>query len=124
MAGGPEGARSLVKAVWTVAAGGSDAARLGALALGLPCCIVDTAPAVDRLRALASEDTAGGTVQVEAEAAATLILAAQLDLFQAAQHLIRRRHMARHPSAWRSATSSDASGPDSLAMPRLQVLPS
>jgi hypothetical protein len=123
-AGAPEGARSLVSAVWVVAAGGSEAARLGSLALGVPCCIVDTGPAVDRLRALAAEDTTGGTVQAEAEAAAGKVLAAQLDLFEAALQVIRRRHMAHHPSMWRPAARLDAVAADPVAPAHLQLLPS
>lgn len=119
LAGAPEGARSLVKAVWAIGAGESEAARLGALALGLPCCIVDAAPAVERLRALAEGDATDGTVQAEAEAAATMVLMAELDLFQGALQVIRRRHMARHPSTWRPAA---VPGPAGRA--KLQLLPS
>jgi hypothetical protein len=119
LAGAPEGARSLVKAVWAIGAGESEAARLGALALGLPCCIVDTGPAVDRLRALAEADETDGTVQAEAEVAATAVLTAELDLFQGALEVIRRRHMARHPSMWRPAAVPAAAG-----RAKLQLLPS
>jgi hypothetical protein len=118
LAGAPEGARSLVSAVWAIGASGNEAARLGALALGLPCCIVDTGPAVERLRALATADGTEGAVQAEAEAAATRVLTAELDLFQGALQVIRRRHMARHPSMWRPASVPASAGPT-----RLQLLP-
>ena len=119
LAGAPDAARSLVNAVWAIGAGGSEAARLGALALGLPCCIVDTSPAIERLRALADADATGGTVQAEAEAAATRVLVCELDLFSGALEVIRRRHMARHPSMWRSA-----SVPAPAGRAKLQLLPS
>jgi hypothetical protein len=116
LAGAPEGARVVVNLVWAIGAGGSEAARLGALALGLPCCIVDTGPAVERLRALAAADGTEGTVQAEAEAAATRVLMAELDLFQEALQVIRRRHMARHPSMWRPASVPGAAGPAGLQL--------
>ena len=119
LAGAPDAPRSLVNAVWAVAAGGSEAARLGALALGLPCCILDTGPAVDRLRVLAADEVAGDRVEAEAEAAAIRVLAAQLDLYEGALQSIRHRHMARHPSMWRPT-----SGPNPVAASGRQLLPS
>ena len=119
LAGAPEAARSLVNAVWAIGAGESEAPRLGALALGLPCCVVDTGPAVERLRALAEADASDGTVQAEAEAAANRVLLAELELFEGALQVIRRRHMARHPSMWRPASTSAPAG-----RAKLQLLPS
>jgi hypothetical protein len=119
LAGAPEAARSLVNAVWAIGAGESEAARLGALALGLPCCIVDSGRAAERLRALAEADRTDGTVQAEAEAAATRVLLSELDLFEGALQVIRRRHMARHPSMWRPAST-----PAPAPRAKLQLLPS
>jgi hypothetical protein len=119
LAGAPTAAQPLVEAVWAVGAGGSEAARLGALALGLPCCIVDTGPALDRLGVLAADEPVSGAAQAEAEAAAMKVLLAQLDLYQGALQVIRQRHMANHPSMWRPPAR-----PAPVASRSLQLLPS
>jgi hypothetical protein len=46
------------------------------------------------------------------------VLVAELDLFQGALQVIRRRHMARHPSMW-----PPASVPATARPAGLQVLP-
>jgi hypothetical protein len=112
-AGAPTAAQPLVEAVWAVGAGGSEAARLGALVLGLPCCIIDMAPGFDRLGALTAEEPEG---RPEAETAAVKVLLAQLDLYGGALQVIRRRHMANHPSAWRPAPTTPEAPPTPLSL--------
>ena len=78
--------------------GADEAATLGALARGMPCCILHAVPASDRLDRLIQADPSART---DAEVAARAVLAAQAHLLDGALALIRRRHMALHPSVWR-----------------------
>jgi hypothetical protein len=96
--GGPSSAQPLVEAVWTVLASANEAAQLGALVVGMPCCILDAVPALERLDQLIGSDPQAAA---DAEAAARAVLAAQAVLLDGALEAIRRRHMALHPSAWR-----------------------
>jgi hypothetical protein len=100
--GAPAAARPLVAAVWSLATRGSEAARLGALALGLGCCVLDAVPAFERLDELIRDDPAA---EGEADAAARAVLAGRTALYDGALSEIRRRHMALHPSVWRATTS-------------------
>jgi hypothetical protein len=100
--GAPRAARPLVEAVWTLATEGSEAARLGALALGLGCCVLDAVPALDRLDHLLDEDP---DAQADADAGARAVLAGRSALYDGALNEIRRRHMALHPSVWRAKAS-------------------
>jgi hypothetical protein len=109
-AGGPSAAQPLVEAVWTVLASGNEAAQLGALAVGMPCCILDAVPALDRLDQLIRSDPQAAA---DAETAARAVLAGQAVLLDGALEAIRHRHMALHPSAWR---------PDRPALDRPLVL--
>ncbi len=96
VAGAPAAVVPLVTAVTRLLSDGSEAARLGALALGLPCCDDDQAWALNRLAMLTTDDP---SVNVEAVVAAHQVLEAQVALYDGAAETIRRRHMTMHPSA-------------------------
>ena len=97
-AGAPPAVGDLVAAVAQIAGSGSDARRLGAFGLGLPCCRAHQAPVLERLAtAIAADPT--GRAEAEANAAALVALRAHLALLDADLETLRRRGMAMHPSA-------------------------
>ncbi|MDP9074577.1 MAG: hypothetical protein M3N98_10470, partial [Actinomycetota bacterium] len=101
-AGAPVGVAPLVQVVCRLVSSGSDVARLGASALGLPCCGAHQAWA---LNCLAMRTTGDPSVNVEAVAAARQVLEVQVGLYDAAAEVIRRRHMTMHPSVWRPTSA-------------------